>query len=222
MMNQIRIKHIRFPTKSPSLKEAEEKILQSCTPQTLDSVSWKDFSYKPEVCFRAGWYEGAIIIHFTVREESTKAEYYKPNSPVHKDSCVEFFINPGNDTYFNFEINPIGTVYLGHGTGRSDSSPIPEVEKVETLSSLGTAVFKEKQLESWSLTIRIPLEIFKNTLLINPGGNDFGANFYKCGDELKTPHFISWNPIKTEKPDFHQPEFFGSIFFEPPVNHHSV
>ena len=24
------------------------------------------------------------------------------------------------------------------------------------------------------------------------------ANFYKCGDELQKPHFLSWNPIKIE------------------------
>ncbi len=40
------------------------------------------------------------------------------------------------------------------------------------------------------------------------------ANFYKCGDELQTPHFLSWNPIEIEKPDFHRPDFFGTLRFE--------
>ena len=40
------------------------------------------------------------------------------------------------------------------------------------------------------------------------------ANFYKCGDELQTPHFLSWNPIKIENPDFHRPDFFGTLEFE--------
>ena len=35
----------------------------------------------------------------------------------------------------------------------------------------------------------------------------------KCGDDLTVPHFLSWNPIKTEKPDFHRPEFFGTVKF---------
>ena len=33
-------------------------------------------------------------------------------------------------------------------------------------------------------------------------GMSIRANFYKCGDELQKPHFLSWNPIKIEKPDF--------------------
>ena len=40
------------------------------------------------------------------------------------------------------------------------------------------------------------------------------ANFYKCGDELQTPHFLSWNPIQIEQPDFHRPDFFGTLEFE--------
>jgi hypothetical protein len=40
------------------------------------------------------------------------------------------------------------------------------------------------------------------------------ANFYKCGDELQTPHFLSWNPIEIDQPDFHRPDFFGTLEFE--------
>ena len=39
------------------------------------------------------------------------------------------------------------------------------------------------------------------------------ANFYKCGDKLSVPHYLSWNPVTTEKPDFHRPEYFGLLEF---------
>ncbi len=39
------------------------------------------------------------------------------------------------------------------------------------------------------------------------------ANFYKCGDKLTVPHFVTWNSIGTNKPDFHQPKFFGELYF---------
>lgn len=38
-------------------------------------------------------------------------------------------------------------------------------------------------------------------------------NLFKCGDELSHPHFLSWQPIRTEKPDFHRPEFFAQVRF---------
>jgi hypothetical protein len=40
------------------------------------------------------------------------------------------------------------------------------------------------------------------------------GNFYKCGDELGVPHFVSWTKIKTDSPAFHMPEFFGGLEFE--------
>jgi len=45
-------------------------------------------------------------------------------------------------------------------------------------------------------------------------GRRVKANFYKCGDNMKTPHYLSWNPIGTERPNFHTPDYFGTIVFE--------
>ena len=50
--------------------------------------------------------------------------------------------------------------------------------------------------------------------ITNLDGKTVRANFYKCGDKLQTPHFLSWNPIGLEKPNFHCPEFFGTLSFE--------
>ncbi len=40
------------------------------------------------------------------------------------------------------------------------------------------------------------------------------ANVYKCGDNLSKPHFLSWNPIHHPTPNFHLPEFFGTLELE--------
>ncbi|MDE6269894.1 MAG: hypothetical protein K2M12_03440, partial [Muribaculaceae bacterium] len=45
-------------------------------------------------------------------------------------------------------------------------------------------------------------------------GKQLRANFYKCGDLLSTPHFLSWNRVDTPHPDFHRPEYFGAIKFD--------
>ena len=52
---------------------------------------------------------------------------------------------------------------------------------------------------------------------VNIEGNvlDFKGNFYKCGDETKTPHYGSWNPIENPTPDFHRPEGFGELVILP-------
>jgi hypothetical protein len=50
---------------------------------------------------------------------------------------------------------------------------------------------------------------------IQPGNlpETLRANFYKCGDGTSVPHYLSWNQVITETPDFHRPEFFGEISF---------
>ena len=39
----------------------------------------------------------------------------------------------------------------------------------------------------------------------------FKANFYKCGDMTVKKHYAAWNPVFTEKPSYHQPQFFGQV-----------
>ena len=42
-------------------------------------------------------------------------------------------------------------------------------------------------------------------------GSDFAF-----ADGTILPHYLSWNPIETPKPDFHRPEFFGELKLQEP------
>ena len=37
------------------------------------------------------------------------------------------------------------------------------------------------------------------------------GNFYKCGDLTKKAHYLSWNPMRCETPQFHRPQDFGRL-----------
>ena len=39
------------------------------------------------------------------------------------------------------------------------------------------------------------------------------ANFYKCGDLTVNKHYLAWQPVGTERPDYHRPEYFGPMVF---------
>jgi hypothetical protein len=65
-------------------------------------------------------------------------------------------------------------------------------------------------LFSWELCVRIPFHLMDIDADHLPP--KLLGNFYKCADATDQPHYVSWNPIKTEKPDFHRPEFFGEIY----------
>jgi hypothetical protein len=80
-------------------------------------------------------------------------------------------------------------------------------------ASCGTRPFNEIEgLFTWNLTIAIPLELvglkYKGEPIRVQG------NFYKCASGTSLPHYMSWNPIKTDKPNFHCQEFFGDIILD--------
>lgn len=186
--------------------------------QSIDVTNWEAYPYKPEVKFRIAYTGTSILLEYVVKEASVRAKYGNDNGSVWTDSCVEFFSIPGQDgIYYNLECNCIGTILLAAGSGRSNREPAtPEVmNKILRYSSLGDKPFEERIGETeWSVSLIIPYTAFFKSNVTSLDGKEIRANFYKCGDELKTPHFVSWNPIKTDKPDFHRPEFFGKLLFE--------
>ncbi|MEW6750677.1 MAG: carbohydrate-binding family 9-like protein [Candidatus Latescibacterota bacterium] len=44
-------------------------------------------------------------------------------------------------------------------------------------------------------------------------GTAWRANFYKCGDHTSHPHWGSWAPVATPRPNFHQPDSFQPTRF---------
>ena len=159
-----------------------------------------------------------IFLRYNVMEEQVRAVNTAFNSPVWEDSCVEFFLSPeGDSNYYNFEFNAIGTVLGAYGRDRNNRRwlPVDVLEKIVTKPSLGKNVIKNLEEEtSWTLEVRIPVSVLCHSNISDLSGLKANGNFYKCGDGLKRPHFLSWQPVLTEKPDFHTPRFFGDLVFE--------
>ncbi len=196
-----------------------EKLLENhAETQVVETINWAAYPYKPEVKFKMAYHQDQILLKYYVSEENILAKETRVNGRVHKDSCVEFFISTaGNDTYYNFEFSCIGIPHVGYGEARTNRVLIdPKILKlIRVKSSLGEEPFEEKTGgHQWEIMIVIP----KECLLYDPNivlkGLKAKANFYKCGDDTSQPHFVSWNPVGTQKPDYHQPAYFGEILFE--------
>ena len=149
-----------------------------------------------------------FTVTFTVEEPSDcfRAEVKEDNGRSWEDSCVEIFlqnpVNPGE--YFNFETTCRGHLLAAKGPDRNNRSILSDTEI--------KSVIRTKQLASiagnlvcWGMTVQIPASIFG---LKSFESVTFKGNLYKCADKAKTPHYLSAFEIKTEKPDFHRPEFF--------------
>ncbi len=204
-----------------SLTAAEVPALldqQQIPFQVLNCVNWEEFPYRPQVRFRLVHTGKAFLLNFRVREETIRARYGEDNGDMWKDSCVEFFLSPAGDgVYYNLECNCAGTILIGAGSTRQGRMRAGKqiTSLVDRWSSLGREPFEERpDTDGWDVALVIPVEAFFQHRIRSLNGREIRANFYKCGDELTTPHFISWNPIHTPKPDFHRPEFFGKLELE--------
>ena len=150
-----------------------------------------------------------LYIRLRAVEAHIRAEYTAPLSPVHEDSCLEFFFMPdGGNRYFNFEINPNGCLHIGYGQRREGRSVLSPAGKDPF------AVRSERTPDGWEAAYRIPLSFLR---LFEP---DFAfksllrANVYKCGDRTVREHYLAWNPVSSAVPDFHRPQDFGIMMFE--------
>lgn len=193
----------------------------------IDVAQWpeRNNGYKPEVRFRIAYSQQMLFIEYYVKEANIKALYSEDkDSKPFKDSCCEFFFSPEcNNNYYNMELNCIGKGTFAFRRGGRKGPKIAYGEEIMKrifrYSTLGeapieTSVKENGELFEWKLTVAIPLECFTETPMNELKGKTMRANFYKCGDDMPKPHFLTWNRIELEKPDFHTPDFFGALHFE--------
>lgn len=211
------VKKIQFDSQNPDLDTISAALDKQKDKIEINTLNWKDYRYRPDVRFSIAYGDNEVYLKYYVTEDYFKAEKTETNQMVCEDSCVEFFVSPENDgVYYNLEFNGIGTVLLGTGTGRADSKRADPgiISKIRTKSSVGNTPVKERKGKfEWSITIAVPFEVFFHHKIKDLKGKTFRANFYKCGDMLSVPHYVTWNPVGTENPDYHQPEYFGMLKF---------
>jgi hypothetical protein len=179
----------------------------------LDQLPWPKYGYLPEVEFAIAYNMDAIFLKYYVTEKNTRATHSAVNAAVWEDSCVEFFISfDDEDNYYNFEFNCIGTALVGYGPSKHDREllPVPLIKQVKYQAVIDN---HSQNNIHWEMTLSIPKTLFCFNELNTLCGKNCRANFYKCGDNLLTPHFAAWSPIQSEEPNFHLPGFFGNLYF---------
>ncbi|MGL4364122.1 MAG: carbohydrate-binding family 9-like protein [Bacteroidales bacterium] len=205
----------------PHLNAFDANILQlfSTMPAyNIKCCNWEqEFPYTPEVKVKIAQTDSLILLQYQVQENCIRAKYTQANGKVWTDSCVEVFISLDNKkTYYNCEFNCIGTPLISYNTKpREGQRAKPEIlSKILTHSTLGNKLIPlQNGSFNWTLTIAIPYTCFFAHRIDNLKGKKISANFYKCGDELTIPHFLSMFPIATRNPNFHCPEYFCELQF---------
>lgn len=178
----------------------------------IDHQQWVepvDITAHAQLCYS----DDALFVHMWAEEKNIRAEYSKSDVLGHtyEDSCLEFFFLPvsGDARYMNFEYNPNGCVCVQIGKTKQDRIRI---------------AFEEDILEAvpnrieggWEIKYKIPFDFLENLYpdFKAESGEQIAGNFYKCGDQTVQKHYLTWNPVDSQKPNFHCPESFGTLIFE--------
>jgi hypothetical protein len=164
-----------------------------------------------------------IYVCFRVEDRYVRAVAEEYHDSVCQDSCAEFFFTCGTDLtegYFNLELNCGGTLLFYHQTARGKNErqvTIEDCKRIRILPSLPKRVDPEiAEPTVWTVKYALPVDILKKYApLERPGpGVTWKANFYKCADKTSHPHWLTWNPVDNPSPDFHLPQYFGTLVFE--------
>ena len=180
----------------------------------VQCVNWPEaFPYAPLCSGRIARTQDALVVDFRVSGLDLRVQNTDDNGRQWEDSCVEVFIqDPVKADYYNFEINALGKVLACRGEDRFNrvARPAEEMEQILRFGQMeNNGPLEEGGLRSWRVGVVIPFRLIG----LDPDKlpQSIRANFYKCGDKTAHPHYLSWSPIDTPKPDFHRPEFFGEL-----------
>ncbi len=196
-----------------------EEVFNTLPSHAIDCCNWpNEFPYAPKATFKL-FHDGKnLYIKFDVTENDIQAVVTEDQGRTWTDPCVEFFVSPeANLDYYNFECTCTGKLLLAWHPADSEKESADKavLDSVKRTPSLGTAPFALRPGEhSWSVIEVIPATALFRSGIESFDGKKMGANFYKCGDELPTPHFLSWNAIDWPSPSFHRPEQFGELHFQ--------
>jgi len=194
-----------------------DSFMDNQNRNTISHSPWGKPASPVNVDFVLAYTKNELLLKYWVKEKQLKATVLENNGRIWTDSCVEMFINlnPEDSFYYNFEFNCLGKILFAYRKDRENRefSDHSILEGIQCFPSINTEKI-ESQLGDfeWSLFVMIPSTVFfKHPDTEFKSGMKLRANFYKCGDEMIYPHYLSWNMIDTAKPDFHRPEYFGDI-----------
>ena len=184
----------------------------SAVPQLdIDKVQWTDdygIRAHAQLCYDSE----ALYVRMWAEEQDVRATYTTddPLPKCYEDSCLEFFfqLSEKDARYMNFEFNPNAALCCEIGTEKQNRVVLVPPSDALTPTANRTD-------DGWDLTYRLPFEflrMFYPEFSAEPGVQIRG-NLYKCGNLTAHKHYLSWNPVESDTPNFHLPSSFGVLVF---------
>lgn len=179
--------------------------------------------FKPTVEAKMMYDDANVYVIFRVKDKHVRSLVQEYNGNVSGDACVEFFFSPDSalpERYFNLEVNAGGTPLIFYVTKPwtgFQKLEAEDIRQIEIAHSLPARLDPEISGHvTWTIEYRVPLSMlkkFSNVTDPKPGVT-WKANFYKTASQSTNPHWITWSYVDNPKPNFHLPQFFGTLIFK--------
>ena len=206
----------------PLLKGDDWKkaLLEQGTPFSVSELNWPEaFPAAPSCLGKIGRTREALAIHWSVSGPDLRVQNLQDGGRIWEDSCCEWFIqlpsvSEGSSRaadYINIECNAAGILLASCGPDRHDRRPLPQelLSQIVRIADVQGPCDEVGGRWDWTLTLLIPYAALG--LDANHLPAQLKGNIYKCGDKTAHPHFLSWSPVRTPRPDVHRPEFCGTF-----------
>ena len=195
--------------------------------QKVEAIQLEHFmgeapKFRPIVNAKMMYDANNLYVIFQVADRYIRCVTNKTNGPVYEDTCVEFFFSPDQNSqlqYFNLETNCGGTALMYYNLiPRKDYIVMDtdDIQKIEIAHSMPEIVDPEiTKSVIWTLEYKLPLELLKKYATVSQPapGVVWKGNCYKIADKTSNPHYLTWSLIDQIEPDFHLPQFFGTLIF---------
>ena len=197
--NESEIPHLDVPLLAPT-----DRLVSIRPVELRDAATGGEPRLRTTV--RVGVRDGALLVRFDGRDLGTVATLTRRDDALWTEDVYEVFLSPFEPptAYFEFEINPLGTLF----DARIESPDlVRKTMRVDTSWNLSGLSGKSRVRPGrWSAVLKIPLAP------LAPRGlpASWRANFYRI-DRGERDEFSAWSPPLTDPADFHTAARFGFL-----------
>lgn len=216
----------RVPRLTPPQADWNAPQWQQAETLQVARFPWSDSGHHPATSVRLLYDDQHLAVAVHVEDRYVRAVAEKFQDSVCTDSCAEFFVAPlpGSEAYFNFEVNCGGTMLVyrcataeERAAGKETYHMTPEDGATVAMAHSLPRIVEPELTEPtpWTIEYHLPFALFEKYFdAPRPSnGTVWRANFYKCADKTSHPHWGSWAPVDTPRPNFHVPASFQPIVF---------
>ena len=181
---------------------------------------WWEQGKKEQTEAKLLWNDQFLYALFFCEDAHVSGEHTERDSTVYQDDCVEIFTAPDPqqpNNYFNIEMNVRGAFLDQHhpnGPG-TKAEPNWNATGIVIATSVDGTLNDDSDMDrGWVLEVAIPFENFRLVAQHTPPktGDIWHLNLNRLGGKTNPQH-SQWSPGKSERPQFHAPQYFGRVIF---------